>query len=166
MKHQLNTGKKEQEGPEGKSKPYGRIKLGLDVHADSIVVVRILENSTPQPAQRFSPQKFLAWAQSQLAQADEVHSCYEAGPFGYVLHRQLTALGIRNVVVQPVRLDERHTGVNHDKSDALALAQRLDDPALRQRQAAAQDEALNKMGRGIPDPSEAAAEAVLELLKA
>ena len=126
MKHQLNTGKKEQEGPEGKSKPYGRIKLGLDVHADSIVVVRILENSTPQPAQRFSPQKFLAWAKSQLAQADEVHSCYEAGPFGYVLHRQLTALGIRNVVVQPVRLDERHTGVNHDKSDALALAQRLD----------------------------------------
>ena len=44
-----------------------------------------------------------------------MHSCYEAGPFGYVLHRQLTALGIRNVVVQPVRLDERHTGVNHDK---------------------------------------------------
>lgn len=126
MKHQLNTGKKEQEGPEGKSKHYVRIKLGLDVHADSIVVVRILENSPPQPAQRFSPQKFLAWAQSQLAQADEVHSCYEAGPFGYVLHRQLTALGIRNVVVQPVRLDERHTGVNHDKSDALALAQRLD----------------------------------------
>ncbi len=42
-----------------------------------------------------------------------------------MLHRQLVALGIRNVVVQPMCLDERHTGVNHDKSDALALAQRL-----------------------------------------
>ncbi|MFO1458485.1 MAG: hypothetical protein U1G08_03685 [Verrucomicrobiota bacterium] len=126
MKHEHQSGKKEQKGPNAGSQHYGRIKLGLDVHADSIVVVRILENSTPQPAHRFSPQKFLAWVRSQLAQADEVHSCYEAGPFGYVLHRQLTALGIRNVVVQPVRLDERHTGVNHDKSDALALAQRLD----------------------------------------
>jgi hypothetical protein len=29
-------------------------------------------------------------------------------------------------VVQPVCLDERRTGVNHDKSDAKELAQRLD----------------------------------------
>jgi len=42
------------------------------------------------------------------------------------LHRELVALGIRNVVVQPVCLDERHTGVNHDKSDAKELALRLD----------------------------------------
>jgi hypothetical protein len=55
-----------------------------------------------------------------------VHSCYEAGPFGYGLHRALVALGIENIVVQPVCLDERHTGVNHDKSDARELAQRLD----------------------------------------
>src|SRR5439155_6702786 len=29
------------------------LKLGLDIHADSIVVVRILEHSAPQPAQKF-----------------------------------------------------------------------------------------------------------------
>ena len=29
------------------------IKLGLDVHADTIVVVRILDHNTPQPAQKF-----------------------------------------------------------------------------------------------------------------
>jgi transposase len=108
------------------AKRYRRIKLGLDVHADWIVVVRILDDSRPQPAQKFSPASFLAWAKSQLEQAEEVHSCYEAGPFGYVLHRQLVTLGIHNVVVQPVCLDERHTGVNHDKSDAMELAQRLD----------------------------------------
>lgn len=102
------------------------IKLGLDVHADSIMVVRIMEQSGPQPAQRFSPVKFLDWVKTQRTLAVAVHSCYEAGPFGYGLHRELLALGIHNVVVQPVCLDERHTGVNHDKSDARALALRLD----------------------------------------
>jgi transposase len=102
------------------------IKLGLDVHADTIVVVRILDHSSPQPAQKFTPARFREWIKSQLAQAGQVHSCYEAGPFGYGLHRELVALGVENVVVQPVCLDERHTGVNHDKSDAKELAQRLD----------------------------------------
>ena len=55
-----------------------------------------------------------------------MHSCYEAGPFGYGLHRDLVALGVRNLVVQPVCLDEQHKGVNHDKSDAKQLALRLD----------------------------------------
>jgi transposase len=66
-----------------------------------------------------------------------VHSCYEAGPFGYGLHRQLVALGIHNVVVQPVCLDERHTGVNDDKRDALELAQRLDRYVAGNRRALA-----------------------------
>ena len=108
------------------SKSHQSIKLGLDVHADSIVVVRLLDHSAPQPAQRFTWAKFRAWIKPQLALADAVHSCYEAGPFGYGLHRELVALGVQNVVVQPVCLDERHTGVNHDKSDAKELALRLD----------------------------------------
>jgi transposase len=108
------------------SKQLRTLKLGLDVHADSIVVVRILDHSAPQPAQKFTPAKFLGWVKTQLPLAEAVHSCYEAGPFGYGLHRQLLALGVQNVVVQPVCLDERHTGVNHDKSDARELALRLD----------------------------------------
>ncbi len=102
------------------------IKLGLDVHADSIVVVRLVDHSAPQPAQRFTPGKFREWVKGQLRLAEEVHSCYEAGPFGYGLHRYLVELGVRNLVVQPVCLDERHKGVNHDKSDAKELVLRLD----------------------------------------
>ena len=105
---------------------YQTIKLGLDVHADAIVVVRILDNSAPQPAQSFKPDRFLPWIKAQLALADSVHSCYEAGPFGYVLHRQLAALGVKNLALQPVCLDERHKGVNHDQSDARELCLRLD----------------------------------------
>jgi transposase len=102
------------------------IKLGLDVHAEFIVVVRMLDHSTPQPPQRFTPEKFLAWIPTQLKAAQQVHSCYEAGPFGYGLHRKLTELGVRNLVIQPVCLDERHKGVNNDKTDALELCTRLD----------------------------------------
>jgi transposase len=108
------------------SKQYQTLKLGLDVHADSIVVVRLLDHSAPQPAQKFTPAKFLGWVKTQLALAQAVHSCYEAGPFGYGLHRDLVKLGVQNVVVQPVCLDEHHKGVNHDKSDARELALRLD----------------------------------------
>jgi lipid-A-disaccharide synthase len=47
---------------------------------------------------------------------------------------------------------------------AKAVATRLDDPALRSRQVADQNAALERMGRGMPDPSEAAAEALLAFL--
>ena len=108
------------------SKKHQTIKLGLDVHADTIVVVRILDHSAPQPAQKFTPAKFLVWVKTQTALAEAVHSCYEAGPFGYGLHRELMRNGMKNIVVQPVCLDEHHKGVNHDKSDAKQLALRLD----------------------------------------
>jgi len=121
-----NIGTSEVRAEQAASKKHQTIKLGLDVHADTIVVVRILDHSAPQPAQKFAPGKFLEWVKSQLALAEEVHSCYEAGPFGYGLHRDLVELGVKNLVNQPVCLDEHHTGVNHDKSDAKQLALRLD----------------------------------------
>lgn len=47
---------------------------------------------------------------------------------------------------------------------AGAVAERLDDPQLRASQVAEQNAALAQMGRGGPDPSEAAADAVLKVL--
>lgn len=47
---------------------------------------------------------------------------------------------------------------------AAAVAERLDDPALRARQKAAQNAALALMGKGGPDPSEKAADTVLTFL--
>lgn len=105
---------------------YAQIKLGVDVHADSYRVVRQIDSATPQPAQKMTPSRFLEFAARQLSLADEVHCCYEAGPFGYSLHRQLIKLGIKNVVVRPQNWDELGRGVKTDKTDALALVQRLD----------------------------------------
>jgi len=106
--------------------PYQQIKLALDVHAASIVVARMVDGAKPQPPQKFKPAEFLKWVSKQKDLAGEVVSCYEAGPTGFWLHRQLTALGIRNYVVCPTCLDERHGGVNNDRTDALELATRLD----------------------------------------
>jgi len=103
-----------------------QIKLGIDVHADFYMVVRQLDGQNPQPPQKFTPTAFLDWVGQQRSQATTVYSCYEAGAFGYGLHRQLTAMDVRNVVVAPQRLDERHTGVKTDKTDARALALKLD----------------------------------------
>ena len=122
MKTNTNTHRetKTQSAPQAKC-----IKLGIDVHADSYRVVRQLDHATPQPAQKFTPQGFLIWARKQLEQGEAVHSCYEAGPLGYGLHRTLEAMGIHNVVVRPQNWDELHKGVKTDKTDALALVQRL-----------------------------------------
>lgn len=107
-------------------KKFRQIKLGIDVHADSYRVVRQVDSATPQPAQKMTPEAFLEFAAKQLTLAEEVHSCYEAGPFGYVLHRKLLAMGINNLVVRPQNWDELGRKVKTDQTDALALVQRLD----------------------------------------
>jgi len=102
------------------------IKLGIDVHLDRYVVVRIIDGGTPQPSQRFTPPEFLLWMAKQLIQAEKVFTCYEAGPFGYGLHRKLERLGAANYVVRPRDWDEYHKKVKTDKRDAQQLALHLD----------------------------------------
>src|SRR5262249_5884028 len=105
---------------------FTQIKMGVDVHADSYRVVRQIEGATPQPAQKMTPEKFLEFARKQMELGQEVYCCYEAGPFGYGLHRKLEQMKIKNVVVRPQNWDEFGKRVKTDKTDALALVQRLD----------------------------------------
>jgi transposase len=109
-----------------KPKPHQGIKLGVDVHLDRYVVVRQIDGGAPQPAQRFSPQQFLAWVKKQTELAEKVYSCYEAGPFGYSLHRKLATLGVTNYVVRPRDWDEYGQKVKTDKRDAKQLVLHLD----------------------------------------
>jgi transposase len=112
--------------PKGPPKPHRSIKLGVDVHLDRYVVVRQIDGGVPQPPQRFSPAQFFEWAQKQTELTEQVYSCYEAGPFGYSLHRKLAALGITNYVVRPRDWDEYGKQVKTDKRDAKALVLHLD----------------------------------------
>jgi len=102
------------------------IKLGLDVHASLIVVVRQVDEQPAQPPQRFNEEGFIGFVHRQMAQAESVHSCYEAGPFGYVLHRKLVALGVHNLVVRPRDWSTYGERVKTDGRDAGALCSCLD----------------------------------------
>jgi lipid-A-disaccharide synthase len=94
---------------------------------------------------------------------------YKIGPITYSLLRFLIRtryITLFNIAAQafiaPEFIQADCTG---DKL-ARAIAERLDDPGLRERQVAEQNAALLKMGRGGPDPADKAAEVVAEMLKA
>jgi transposase len=110
----------------GQPKRYGVVKLTQDVHAHFYVSCVQEEGQQPKAPRKRDPQTHLQWVAQLVAQSEKVYSCYEAGPTGFALHRQLTALGVENLVIAPVRLDEQGKKVNNDQTDTLQLAGRLD----------------------------------------
>lgn len=102
------------------------IKLGMDQHADQVTVCRQIDGRLPQPVRKLSARELLKLVRQHRAQGHLVYSCYEAGPCGYWLHRELEGLGAVNYVVAPQRWDERGRRMKTDGLDARALCQRLD----------------------------------------
>ena len=98
------------------------IKLGIDAHAKWYYVGRQIDGATPQPVQKMTFEGLLRFVAKQKRLAGEVYTCYEAGPFGYHLHRHLEAMGVTNYVVQPQIWDERGKGVKTDRIDAKVFA--------------------------------------------
>lgn len=107
-------------------KRYGILKVTQDVHAHFHVCCLQEEGQQPKPPRKLDPSAHLRWMQELVNQSEKVYSCYEAGPTGFALHRQLAQLGVQNIVVAPTRLDEQGKRVNNDRSDTLQLAGRLD----------------------------------------
>ena len=92
---------------------------------------------------------------------------YRLGPVTAVIVRRLLRtpwITLFNIAagdfVAPEFVQEDCTGPKL----AHALAERLDDAELRHRQVLAQYAALDRMGRGGPDPNQAAADAVLKIV--
>jgi len=108
------------------TKRYGVIKLAQDVHAHFVVSCIQEEGQPPKAPRKRDLRSHLEWVKQLVAQSQKVYSCYEAGPTGFSLHRQLSQLGVQNVVVVPSHLDEQGRRVNNDKTDTLHLAARLD----------------------------------------
>jgi transposase len=109
-----------------KTKKLRTIKVGIDAHLNLFVVVMQEEGSNPKRARRFRSQKdLLQWLGEQRKRCEALYTCYEAGPFGYGLHRKLVAMGIEDVVICPQNRDERGKQVKTDRIDALALCLRL-----------------------------------------
>ncbi len=102
------------------------IKLGIDIHKNEYVVVQQTDGQAPKSPQRFKPEAFLQWVANLLEQTKRIFSCYEAGCFGYVLHRKLEAIGVENLVVRPRNWDEYGSKVKTDARDARELCSCLD----------------------------------------
>ncbi len=68
----------------------------------------------------------MLWVAKQLTLVQKVFTCYEAGPFGYTLHRKLEKMGALNYVVRPRDWDEYGKKVKTDQRDSKALALHLD----------------------------------------
>jgi len=98
--------------------------LGLDVHAETIAVavaepngdvraVGIIPNS-PESIRRLV---------KKLGPAEDLRACDEAGPTGYVVYWQLTALGVRCEVVAPTLVPTKAGDrVKTDRRAAATLA--------------------------------------------
>jgi lipid-A-disaccharide synthase len=92
---------------------------------------------------------------------------YRIGAVTYALLKGLIRtkyITLFNIAAQDFVAPELVQGECTGAKLAEQVALRLDDAELRSRQVLAQYAALDRMGRGGPDPSEAAADAVLKVL--
>jgi transposase len=101
------------------------LKVGLDVHIASIVVVVQEGSLPPKPARRMSRGELLGFVGERVSQGSEVVCVQESCGFGFVLHRQLEALGAKSYVITPMRLEESGRSRKTDRLDARALCLRL-----------------------------------------
>ncbi len=99
--------------------------VGMDAHAERIVIAS-LEGRSSEPVVLDIPNdaKVIRRTFQRLAKkAFDLRCCYEAGPCGFELHRQLTSMGIHCEVIAPalipVRAGDR---VKTDRRDATKLA--------------------------------------------
>jgi lipid-A-disaccharide synthase len=92
---------------------------------------------------------------------------YRLGPVTYAILQRLIRtryITLFNIAAQAFVAPELVQAECTGPKLAREVALRLDDAELRNRQVLAQYAALDRMGRGGPDPSEAAADAILKVL--
>jgi transposase len=98
--------------------------IGLDVHADTIAAAVAEPDGEVRPL-GVMPNRLesLRKLVAKLGPAKDLKACCEAGPTGYVLYWQLTALGVACEVIAPslvpVKAGDR---VKTDRRDAIKLA--------------------------------------------
>ena len=86
MNSKISVKQPSSEGRQAAKLQYDDIFLGVDLHKASITVTRIIDNCSPQPAQRFGLEPFFSFVEKQTTLAQNVYLAYEAGAFGFWPH--------------------------------------------------------------------------------
>jgi len=99
--------------------------VGLDVHKEKIMVA-VAETSRRGPVyygEIANTAEAVAKAIKKIAGQENVVFCYEAGPCGYGLYRQITAMGYQCDVVAPSLIPKKSGNrVKTDRRDSISLA--------------------------------------------
>ncbi|PTT42539.1 IS110 family transposase [Chryseobacterium sp. HMWF028] len=100
------------------------IYLGLDVHKKNWSVTVYLEDLFFQTFHQESDAKRLFDYLDKTFPNGQYKACYEAGFCGFSIHRELTALGIECIVVNPADVPQTNKGTlsKTDASDSKRLA--------------------------------------------
>jgi transposase len=99
--------------------------VGLDVHAAKIVVAVAASDGSDPRVRGDVPNEpdAVAALMAKLGPASSLRVCFEAGPCGYGIYRQLRALGIDCTVIAPTKIPRRPGDrVKTDRRDAKNLA--------------------------------------------
>lgn len=100
------------------------IWVGLDVHKSTITACWISADGETEEDRTFAPDpKYIRKLFKKLSEQGEIRACYEAGPCGYEVKRQLDEIGIHCDVIAP-SLIPRKPGdkIKTDRRDARKLA--------------------------------------------
>jgi transposase len=130
---------------------YGT-SVGSDVHSDQITVARaIAGGNNPEILGRIpnTPQAVAKLVRKRLGDLDMLHVCYEAGPCGYGVYRQLREMGTKCSVVAPSLIPKAPGDrVKTDRRDASKLAGLLRSGDLTEVYVPTEaDEALRNLAR-------------------
>jgi transposase len=99
--------------------------VGLDVHADSIAIA-VAEPGRGEPSGLSTIPNDTVMLLKRLRRLGRVKCCYEAGPTGFGLHRDLAAAGVDCIVVAPSLVPTKAGDrVKTDRRDAVKLARFL-----------------------------------------
>lgn len=106
--------------------------VGIDVHKKSYTVYCVCDLEKVKSWTMLSDsQKLIEQLKSYFSGA-RISSVYEAGFSGFALHRELTAAGIENMVVNPGSVETASRDkVKTDKRDAKKLAEQLSNGRLQ-----------------------------------
>lgn len=108
------------------------VYVGIDVHKKNYVVVARVNQTIVKKWSTAAKPDALSQQLLKYFSGGRIHSVYEAGFSGFVLHRVLTQSGINNIVVHAAAVEvAAHNRVKTDKRDAAKLSEQLETQRLR-----------------------------------